>query len=87
MEGEIRATLKSLEEKVDLLISAVLGNGHVGLMIRVDRLEQNEKSRKDLDIRLDRMERRSGFLNKFMWLTVSGAVIALITALVAATYQ
>lgn len=40
MEGEVKATLKSLDEKVDRLIDAVLGNGHTGLIIRVDRLER-----------------------------------------------
>ena len=40
MDGEVKATLKSLEEKIDKLVNAVLGNGHTGLVIRVDRLER-----------------------------------------------
>lgn len=81
MDGEIRVCLETLSEKVDQLISAVLGNGHTGLIIRVDRIEQNEKSRDDLDIRLDRIERRASFLNKFMWIIIGGAIIATVTAL------
>lgn len=82
MDGEIRAYLEALSEKVDLLINAVLGNGHAGLMIRVDRIEQNEKSRENLDIRLDRIERRASFLNKLMWIIIGGAIITTVTILV-----
>ena len=80
MDTEVRALLKSFGEKIDLLINAVLGNGRIGLMIRVDRIEQAEKNRKDLDIRLDRLERRASISSKFVWTVGSIAAVAIVTA-------
>lgn len=87
MDGEIKAHLNSLEEKVDRLVNAVLGNGHEGLMIRVDRMEQKEKRRGDLTLRLDRLERRAAFRSKFFWTIGGGAVLAVLTALAAILFK
>lgn len=81
MDGETKVLLKSFEEKIDKLISAVLGNGSTGLMIRVDRIEQTEKNRKDLDVRLDRLERRASISSKFVWSVGSISAVAIVTAI------
>lgn len=79
---EIKAVLNILAEKVDRLINAVLGNGHTGLVIRVDRIEQKEEKREDLILRLDRLEQRAAFQNKLSWAVISGGILAVITAVV-----
>jgi len=80
MDGEVRILLKSFEEKIDRLVDGMFGNGNAGLMIRVDRIEQAEKNRKDLDIRLDRLERRASISSKFVWTVGSIAAVAIVTA-------
>lgn len=87
MEAEIKVTLKGLEEKVDRLIRAVLGNGSDGMLIRVDRIEQKEKNRKDLAIRMDRLERRAAWQNRFIWTIGGGTFLALITAVFTVIFQ
>jgi len=73
--------LKAMEEKLDRLVNAILGNGHTGLLIRVDRIEQKEKRRGDLTVRMDRLERRATFLGRLCWTMGTGACLAIITAL------
>jgi len=49
------AELRTIREKVDLLLLAVCGNGKEGLTIRVDRLEQQTVSLQSIDAKLDKM--------------------------------
>jgi hypothetical protein len=42
----VETSVDSLNEKVDRVLYALEGNGTPGLKVRVDRLEQNEESRK-----------------------------------------
>jgi len=49
-DGERLATLESLltaaNDKLDKLLASIYGNGREGLLVRVDRLEQDEGRRK-----------------------------------------
>jgi len=83
MDVETRILLKSLGEQLDRLVDAVLGNGHTGLIIRVDRIEQKEENRKNLDIRLDRLERRAATKSKLVW--TLGTIAAVTTGTSIAT--
>lgn len=82
MDVEIKTVLEVLGEKIDRLTTAVLGNGHIGLIVRVDRIEQKEEQRQDLIVRLDRLERRAGFQNKLTWTVIGSGVIAVVSAIV-----
>ena len=81
MDGEIQAKLKAIVEKLDDLLNVIRGNGHDGLLIRVDRIEQKEERRGDLTLRMDRLERRATFLSRLCWTMGTGACLAIITAL------
>lgn len=73
--------IKAIKEAVDRLTNAILGNGHEGLLIRVDRIEQKEERRGDLTLRMDRLERRAKFLSKLCWTMGTGACLAVLAAL------
>lgn len=76
MDIETRTILKTFGDQLDRLVDAVLGNGHTGLIIRVDRIEQKEESRKNLDVRLDRLERRAVRRSKLVWTLGTIAAVA-----------
>jgi hypothetical protein len=75
--------MKSLEQKVDRLVGAILGNGHEGLLIRVDRIEQKEERRGDMATRIDRLEQKAATRTKLTWTLISVGGAAVATALAA----
>jgi len=75
--------MAGLEKNVDRLVNAILGNGHEGLLVRVDRIEQKEQRRGDMTTRIDRLEQKAAARSKLMWTLIGVGAAAVCTALAA----